>query len=226
MFPKMFGALLVLAFVQLSSSQLKWEKISPVSGRTPEPRRDSAIGYDSKNDRLIIFGGRGSSIFDDTWIFDIQTKKWSEVNKTSVPPPEMRFSMVFGSTSTHFYISTGEKSGKFFADDIHRFDLSKLEWEKLEPRTSLKPEKRYGSGGGIWRDLEAGDEGDGFYVTHGFKDGQRYSNTLKFDFNKKEWQEKFGGTNSYNPSYPHARCLHAATMTNKDELVMYGGCLG
>lgn len=217
----MLRTALFLTLVQLVYSQLKWENISAAG---PSPRRDSAIGYDSVNDRLILFGGRSSSSLDDTWIFDISSKTWRQVNETS-NVPDKRFSMVFGSTKTDFYISTGEKSGGTYFDDIHRFSLSNQKWEKVEPKGSLKPEKRYGSGGGIWRDLEADEEGDGFYVTHGFA-GKRYSNTLKFDFVKKEWQEKFGGTNSYNPSFPHARCLHAATMTNKDELVMFGGCLG
>ena len=216
--------LLILGVAQLAASQLGWENISATSGPAPKVRRDSSIGYDAQNERLIIFGGRASEKFNDTWIFDIKNRTWDEVTQGGVPPEE-RFSMVFGATKDHFYISTGEGTGKFF-DDIHRFNMQTRQWEEVKPKGSLKPEERYGSGGGIWNDVLTGEYGDGFYVTHGFKSGLRFSNTLKFDFDKGEWQEKFGGTNSYDPKYPHARCLHAATMSNEDELVMYGGCLG
>ena len=138
--------------------------------------------------------------------------------------PEKRFSMVYGATGDYFYISTGEYTGppRTFFNDILRFSFLTRKWERLGENSEIKPQERYGSAGGIFDD---GSGTNGFYVTHGFS-GTRYSNTLKFDFEKDEWEEKFGGSNNYNPNYPHARCLHAGTMTKPDELVMYGGCLG
>ncbi|XP_048580915.1 uncharacterized protein LOC5512598 isoform X2 [Nematostella vectensis] len=130
--------------------------------------------------------------------------------------------MVYGSNGGHLYISTGEFSGggtKAFYSDILRFNYSTSQWSLLEPKSSVRPEERYGSGGGIHPD------GDGFFVTHGFAD-IRYSNTFKFDLETMKWEERFAGTNSYNPAYPHARCLHGSAMTARDELVLYGGCLG
>ena len=41
-----------------------------------------------------------------------------------------------------------------------------------------------------------------------------------------KWVEEFTGTNSYNPKYPHARCINGATPVTPDHLVIYGGCLG
>ena len=220
------GLLSLLLLVRLGCCQLKWEKLNSTKSRaTPSPRRDSSIGYDQANGRLVVFGGRDSDgSLSDTWIYDIQTEKWREMNSSSTP--ERRFSMVYGSTSSHFYISTGEKASGEFFNDVYRFNYSRLSWEEVEPRGNVRPEKRYGSGGGIWRTIAGSDaDGEGLYVTHGFA-GERFSNTFKFDLAKLEWEEVFGGTSSYEPFLPHARCLHAATMTAGDQLVLYGGCLG
>ena len=211
--------------LSVANSQVQWTKIE-VKGGSPIPsaRRDGALGYLAEQNVLVLFGGRGTGgIVGDTWVFDITTKTWNKVSETladdNTTIPERRYSMVYGAWKESFYISTGEGSSRVFYDDVVRFNLTSKKWAKLDAKTSVRPEKRYGSGGGIHKD------GDGLYVTHGFA-GERYSNTFKFDFNKNEWIEVFSGTNSYNPSYPHARCLHGSTMTGKNELVLFGGCLG
>ncbi|EDO40900.1 predicted protein [Nematostella vectensis] len=217
--------LILCSYFALVSTKLRWVELKPSSSQVPSARRDSSIGYDPNTDRVVIFGGRSDATLGDTWIFDLTSKTWSKVTETRVngkPVPEPRFSMVYGSNGGHLYISTGEFSGggtKAFYSDILRFNYSTSQWSLLEPKSSVRPEERYGSGGGIHPD------GDGFFVTHGFAD-IRYSNTFKFDLETMKWEERFAGTNSYNPAYPHARCLHGSAMTARDELVLYGGCLG
>ena len=226
--------LLFFVLINVVHSELTWERLSAhnVSNDFPEPRRDSSIGYNRQRNQVVIFGGKGSSgNLDDTWIFHLSNKSWYRVDPTRDSSgaiiPEKRFSMVFGSINDYFFVSTGEFSGdenspRTFYNDILQFNFSAKRWQRLEPQSSIKPETRYGASGGIFDDENSDN---GFYVTHGFS-GTRYSNTFRFDLKKKEWQEKFHGSNSYNPSYPHSRCLQSGTMTNPDELVLYGGCLG
>ena len=227
----MLKSLIILLLVPLASSKLKWRLISPKneSELFPSPRRDSSIGFNRATNQLIIFGGKNDKTnLGDTWVFDLASKSWTKLDPTldskDVSIPEKRFSMVYGAAGDSFYISTGEYSGtpRTFFNDILQFEFSTKKWKRLGENSNVKPEIRYGSAGGIFDD---GSGKNGFYVTHGFS-GTRYSNTLKFDFDKDEWEEKFSGSNNYNPNYPHSRCLHAGTMIKPDELVMYGGCLG
>lgn len=229
----MLRAAILLLLVPLASSQLRWRQISATnkSDQFPAPRRDSSIGFDKARNQLVIFGGRGDKNYGDTWIFDLGSETWTEVGATlesdGVSIPERRFSMVYGTEGDNFYVATGEFAGegdlpRRFFNDIFRFNFSLKKWTRLGKDSKVKPEERYGSAGGIFDD---GKGGNGFYITHGFS-GTRYSNTFKFDFAKDEWQEKFSGSNNYNPNYPHSRCLHSGTVIKPDELVMYGGCLG
>ncbi len=177
-----------------------------------------AIGYDSKNKVVLIYGGRGSGeIFDDTWAFNLSSREWKELNTNK--RIGKRFSVVSGVWNNGFYVATGQAGSTFF-DDIWRLDLSTNKWSPLYSGDN-KPEERYGAAGGFFQH----ENSSLFYLTHGFA-GKRYSNTFVYDVSKSEgWKEIFEGTNSYNPNYPHARCLHSGTMLSKHKLIMYGGCL-
>ncbi|KAK3721850.1 hypothetical protein QZH41_008991, partial [Actinostola sp. cb2023] len=205
-----------------ANSQLKWVELKSNS-TPPAGRRDAGIGYDASSNQVAIFGGKAGSILGDTWLFNITSMTWLKVadtkDKDGNVVPAKRFSMVYGSQNNYFYVSTGEGSARVFFDDVNRFDFTTRKWEVLNTTTSLRPEKRYGSGGGVH------PSGTGLYVTHGFS-GVRYSNTLKFTFQTQKWELKFAGTNGSNPNLPHERCLHSSAMTKADELVIYGGCLG
>jgi hypothetical protein len=203
------------------SAQLKWTRLDSINGSGPSPRRDVAIGYDSKNKLVLIFGGSGEKVFSDTWTFNVSSREWKKLSTTytghsHIPP---RFSVVSGVWNNDFYVATGQAGSKFF-DDIWRLDLATKAWSQLRSGDK-KPEERYGSAGGLFQHGNSSL----FYITHGFA-GKRFSNTFVYDVSKNEgWKEIFEGTNSYNPNYPHARCLHSGTMLSEQKFIIYGGCL-
>ena len=64
-------------------SSLIWSQVQ--TGGQPSPRSATAFGYDPLGNQLIVFSGFGGS--NDTWIFDIDSGNWSEVQLTQPAPP-------------------------------------------------------------------------------------------------------------------------------------------
>lgn len=48
---------------------LEWSSV-PASGTLPSARRDMAMGYFQTQNKLVVFGGKGGPITNDTWVFD------------------------------------------------------------------------------------------------------------------------------------------------------------
>jgi hypothetical protein len=70
-----------------------WEQMNPTTSPSARCRHESA--YDSKADRVIIYGGTtgpwktGSNLINPskTWAYDANTDNWVEVDKGETPPP-------------------------------------------------------------------------------------------------------------------------------------------
>ncbi|XP_060068247.1 uncharacterized protein LOC132548400 [Ylistrum balloti] len=217
--------------------QLEWQEV-PTASSTPDPRRDAGLGFDVTRNQLILFGGRPWTT-DDTWIFNISSGTWRSVS-TAVHPAA-RFSFVSGLQGDYFYVSMGEGLNRQFYNDIWRFSLITETWEELSAQQSdhlryvntsvlasrddkllsTRPEARYGATGGIH------SQGFTLFVSQGFS-SRRYFDTYSYSVSSQGWSEEYcaGYTcNPYNPSYPHARCLHAGAMAAPHQLVIFGGCL-
>lgn len=117
------------------------------------------------------------------------------------------------------YISTGQDVGDILYDDIWRLNLTSDQWEKI-PTKGPKPGTVYGAAGGFYSNTSRL-----FYLTHGFSSSKRYASTFAFDTLADTWKEVFDDKNSYIFGHPNARCLHAGTMVDEQQLAMYGGCL-
>ncbi|XP_021360756.1 kelch domain-containing protein 4-like isoform X1 [Mizuhopecten yessoensis] len=224
--------LLVLVLLTCTNGQLEWQEIaSPVL--SPDPRRDAGLGYDASRNQLVLFGGRPGTK-DDTWIFNISSGTWRSVN--TITHPAARFSFVSGLQGDYFYVSMGEGLDRLFYNDIWRFSLVTETWEELpaqkkpdhlsasqwdEKTMATMPEARYGAAGGIH------SQGSSLFVHQGFST-RRYFDTFSYNVLNQSWSAEYcAGSvcNPYNPSYPHARCLHAGAMAAPHQLVVFGGCM-
>ena len=45
----------------------------------PEPRYQAGMVYDSKRDRLLLFGGTGTATYDDLWSWSPTTSEWTQI---------------------------------------------------------------------------------------------------------------------------------------------------
>eukprot|EP00128_Syssomonas_multiformis_P015315 Colp12_sorted_trinity150504_noHs@8496 len=212
---------ILFCLAEICLSQLLWSPIQTSTSNEPPGRYDFAFGYDglSGRNRLVLFGGRNhGGALGDTWLFDLNTLTWQEVNTT--PSPQPRFGTVYGvyTTGNQFLVATGEGNSKAFFNDVWALDLSSLTWSLLPNNGAENFDARYGSAGGIH------PQGTLLFASHGFS-SVRYSDGWVYDLVKQEWQQFFGGTNSYSATLPHARCLIGSAVHTPTAFAMYGGCM-
>jgi hypothetical protein len=189
-----------------------WQQLSVTNA--PPARRDAAMGYDAARHRLILFGGRsGSESFDDTWALDLNTLVWQPLATGTAVRPDARHSMVSGvdSIGNRFLVTTGQQASTLF-NDVWSLDLTTDTWVELPPQGAV-PDIRYGSAGGI------APGSDSLFLSHGFTNEGRFDDTRRFDLATNTWHNVTPDT-----TRPLPRCLHAATLTQGDNLVLFGGC--
>jgi hypothetical protein len=63
------------------------------SGSRPSPRDAHAMVYDPKIDRVVLFGGRDSTLLGDTWWYDIESDAWTLRKVLASPSPRSGHAM-------------------------------------------------------------------------------------------------------------------------------------
>ena len=189
-----------------------WSQITAANSG-PRARTDHTAIVDPVRNNLLVFGGRGSSTFGDTWIFDLNTRKWREVVGQG-PAARFGHGAVYDGANRRMVVVMGEGAG--FFNDVWTFDLDKETWKQLMPSSNGPdvPRTRYGQSAAL--------DGKGrVFISHGFSDQGRFDDTWAFDMAVNKW---INLTPASGPK-PLKRCLHEmAYDASSDRVIMFGGC--
>ncbi len=189
-----------------------WSQIAAANSG-PKARTDHTAIVDPVRKNLVIFGGRGSGTFGDTWVFDLTTRMWREV-KGQGPAARFGHGAVYDGANRRMVVVMGEGAG--FFNDVWTFDLDKETWKQLMPSSNGAdvPRTRYGQSAAL--------DGKGrVFISHGFSDQGRFDDTWAFDLTTNKWVNL---TPASGPK-PLKRCLHEmAYDAAADRVIMFGGC--
>jgi uncharacterized protein (TIGR03437 family) len=89
----------------------RWSERS--GGAVPAPREHYGMTFDTIRSRLLIFGGSGGSLLNDTWQFDAAQGQWREVRTEGpIPSRRHRHQAAYASDrGTTFYFGGSLESG-------------------------------------------------------------------------------------------------------------------
>ena len=112
----------------------EWREISP-DGDGPSKRYGSCSGYDSENDLFYISHGfTASGRFDDTWAFDLEAERWTEVSPTELRPIERCLHRcAFDPESNSLFLFGGQSNRTPILGDLWRYDPAAKEWTDVSP---------------------------------------------------------------------------------------------
>lgn len=97
-----------------------WTNKNP-SGTKPSARYEHNMVYDNANCVVILFGGdedgQTYTFKSDTWVYDLDTNSWSQMNPSSHPSARRKHTMAFDSNSAAVVLFGGQTSGSSFNQD-------------------------------------------------------------------------------------------------------------
>ncbi len=202
----------VFAPTIITSAKAGWSQITATNSG-PAGRYDHTALADPVRQQLVLFGGRGSSTFGDTWIFDLAQRTWREV-KGAGPSPRFGHGVVYDAAKRRMLLVMGQ--GASFFNDVWSFDLDQETWTQLSASGvgDNLPRVRYGQSAAL-------DSKGRVLISHGFSDQGRYDDTWAFDPSLGKWVNL---TPTSGPK-PLRRCLHELVYDPAaDRMIMFGGC--
>lgn len=150
----------------LTPGEEHWEELEP-AGERPPTRGSAQCIYDSKRNRLVVFGGMayggtavdGSPDYDDLWALDLteSAERWDRLQpQGQVPPPREGAGAAYDPTTDRMVVMGGTRfDWKVSHDDMWVFDFAQSSWFRV---TSTVPPEISRSAQGLYHVPGASDE--------------------------------------------------------------------
>ncbi|MGH2401560.1 MAG: Kelch repeat-containing protein, partial [Candidatus Limnocylindria bacterium] len=187
---------------------LAWTQLD-VDG--PPAREDHTWTLVPGGEIAYLFGGRdGSTVFDDTWAFDLNAHTWTRLEPPSRPAARFGHEAAWVD-GVGLVVFAGQADASTFFNDLWAYEPTADAWTEL-PATGAQPTARYGSCASV------GPDGR-LWISHGFtEDGARFSDTRAYDFATSTWTDE-----TPDGPRPVERCLHGCWWTDDGALALYAG---
>ncbi len=122
-----------------------WKKLE-VEGQGPFADREFvSLVYDSKRNRLILFGGglHGRN-YNDIWAVDLDKNTWSKIEAIGpsgeIPEPRAMHSAAYIPESDRMVVFGSDGTGLMFADyDVYSFDFKTGRWSVIKAQGEHHP---------------------------------------------------------------------------------------
>lgn len=109
-----------------------WVQMQPKT--KPPGRTFYAIAYDTKADRIILFGGSSDSgRLDDTWTYDFNHDVWTQMKPRTSPAARDYSAMTYDPVGDRVLLFGGATEGELPQGDLWSYDLNKNTWTELKP---------------------------------------------------------------------------------------------
>ncbi len=199
-----------------------WEDITPPV--SPSARSDMGLALDGKQNKALLFGGYCQESqrekCAETWIFDLESRTWSEVHPVDSPPVTYGLRLVFDPDNQRFLQWGGHMSGLKdnmvqslgYADTIWAFSFMEENWIALPDPAGAAPRERY------WHHFVA-DPISGEIILYGGNGGQGFlDDTWTYAPRSNRWQSI-----QWNDPPPQRIQGAAAFDDSRQKLILFGG---
>ena len=155
------------------------------------------------NGYIYVFGGANPATtgYNEIHMYNLSTGVWSNYVTCTGTAPTARWGMSVVLYGTYLYVFGGQTGASAYLNDLHRLDLSTLDWSGALSPTGTAPTARSGSGAVLYGNL--------WYVFGGSTASTTYVNDLhRIDLSTLAWS----GALSPSGTPPSTRRLHSAEL--------------
>jgi len=116
-----------------------WSEVN-ATGDVPSPRINSAMVYDTKSDKVLLFGGSTSTSGltfapqADTYVYDPETQVWTRLSTDVAPPARLFHRMIVDTSHDRILLYAGGDENAWlgpFYNDLWAFSMSGGTWQQL-----------------------------------------------------------------------------------------------
>jgi beta propeller repeat protein len=188
-----------------------WQEMNPEpGGDNPLARFGHAMAFDTSKNKVLLFGGRNGSYYNDTWFYDLTSNSWTLQNPSTKPSERSGSPMVFDPINNKMVIFGGFDGN--YDDETWIYDTTYEKWLQKSSHILPPPRERHSM------------TYDSFYkkiVLFGGSHSSspyRASDTWLFDIESNTWLEKKPLVN------PSARYGHSMVYDSSNKItVLFGG---
>lgn len=125
-------------------SSNEWVELSPAV--RPPPRFNPGVAYIPDRQAILIFGGYKppERNLGDTWLFDVKTDTWRELEPSNSPTPRSNMGMAYDAKNGRVILFGGSSNSEYPHSDTWVYDFESNSWTEMHPAVSPKPQ--YGVG--------------------------------------------------------------------------------
>jgi N-acetylneuraminic acid mutarotase len=206
------GAALVISLIPMAyAQQMDWSPLE--ADAEPPARRSHAMAYDQGNNVIVVFGGYGNgSHLSDTWVLDMKTKSWKNMEPAGSPSPRAATTMVYANSIGQTILFGGFGLGhSVVSNETWAYDYANNTWELVETRVAPSQRASYG--------MALDSKRDEIVLFGGFTELGYFNDLWVYKISEKEWLEiEQSGT---LPA--HRGAMSFVYDTRNDAFVMFGG---
>ena len=112
--------------LQANTEANTWTNLNPT--HKPSARWGHAMAYDSKSDRVVLFGGGPGG----TWVYDFDANTWTDMNPPLAPTVKTGHAMAYDSKSDRVVLFGGD-DGLVDRGDTWAYDVKTNTWTNMNP---------------------------------------------------------------------------------------------
>lgn len=169
--------------------------------------------YEPGHNVVVVFGGYGNgSHLGDTWVLDLGTNEWKEMNPQVAPSPRAATTMVYDPDNDQMILFGGFAVGhSIVSNQTWAYNYANNTWKDLGPRNAPSERASYGMAYDPTRRLAV--------LFGGFTEQGYHNDTWIFDPSENSWKElQIAGDT------PAARGAMGFVYQNaNDVFIMFGG---